>query len=68
VIPKAGHLREAVITTLQNLLANKRVWIALIDPPFEDRLWIEDIFGITLPDPDKSSDLIFKPIWVISFN
>ncbi|MCX7089161.1 MAG: magnesium transporter CorA [Methylococcales bacterium] len=54
---EAGRLREVAITTRQNLLATKPIWIDLVDPSFEDRLWVGDIFGIKLPDPDKLNDL-----------
>jgi magnesium transporter len=29
----------------------------LVAPTFEDRIWVGDIFGIELPDPDKLRDL-----------
>ncbi|MEQ1635039.1 MAG: CorA family divalent cation transporter [Methylococcales bacterium] len=54
---ESGRLRETVITTRQRLLATKPIWIDLVDPSFEDRLWVGDIFGIKLPDPEKLSDL-----------
>lgn len=54
---ESGRLRETVITTRQNLLATKPIWIDLVEPSFEDRFWVGNIFGIKLPDPEKLSDL-----------
>ena len=52
-----GRLHEISIKTPQDLLQTKPIWIDLVAPTFEDRLWIGDIFGIEFPDPDKLSDL-----------
>lgn len=54
---EAGRLREIVINTRQNLIETKPVWIDLVEPTFEDRLWVGSIFGIQLPDPNKLNDL-----------
>ncbi len=52
-----GRLHEIPINTSQALLAAKPIWIDLVAPTFEDRIWVGDIFGIEFPDPDKLSDL-----------
>jgi magnesium transporter len=39
------------------LIEAKPIWIDLVAPTFEDRLWFGEIFGIEFPDPDKLSDL-----------
>lgn len=52
-----GRLHEISISTSQALLAAKPIWIDLVAPTFEDRIWVGDIFGIEFPDPDKLSDL-----------
>ena len=52
-----GRLHEISINTPQDLLENKPIWIDLVAPTFEDRIWVGDIFGIEFPDPDKLSDL-----------
>ncbi len=52
-----GRLREISITTPQDLINAKPIWIDLVAPKFEDRKWLGDIFGIEFPDPDKLSDL-----------
>jgi magnesium transporter len=51
-----GRLHEVSINTPQDLEA-KPIWIDLLAPTFEDRIWLGDIFGIEFPDPDKLSDL-----------
>ena len=52
-----GLLREISFDTDQNLVEANPIWIDLITPSFEDRIWMGEIFGIELPDPDKLSDL-----------
>ncbi len=52
-----GRLHEIVIDTPQDLLDAKPIWIDLVAPTFEDRIWVGDIFGIEIPDPDKLNDL-----------
>jgi magnesium transporter len=52
-----GRLHEISITTSENLLEAKPIWIDLVAPKFDDRKWLGDIFGIELPDPDKLSNL-----------
>ena len=52
-----GRLHEISITIPQDLLEAKPIWIDLVAPTFEDRLWFGEIFGIEFPDPDKLSDL-----------
>lgn len=54
---KEGRLHEIAITTSQDLIEAAPVWIDLVAPTFEDRIWLGDIFSIELPDPDKLSDL-----------
>ncbi len=52
-----GRLREISIQTAQDLAEAKPVWIDLVAPTFEDRLWVGDIYGIEFPDPDRLNDL-----------
>lgn len=54
---REGRLHEISINTPQDLLEAKPIWIDLVAPTFEDRIWIGDTFDIELPDPDKLSDL-----------
>lgn len=52
-----GHLHEISINNANDLIEAKPIWIDLLAPTFEDRVWVGDIFGIQIPDPDKLSDL-----------
>jgi magnesium transporter len=52
-----GRLHEISMTTPQELIEAKPIWIDLVAPKFEDRKWLGDIFGIEFPDPDKLRDL-----------
>ncbi len=50
-------MHEISINTPQDLIEAKPVWIDLLAPRFEDRIWVGNIFGVEFPDPDKLSDL-----------
>ena len=52
-----GRLREIEINTRDDLITVKPVWIDMVNPTFEERVWVGSIFGIDLPDPDKLNDL-----------
>jgi magnesium transporter len=52
-----GRLKETPLHEPQALRAKNPIWIDLVDPSFEDRLWVGEIFGIKIPDPEKLSDL-----------
>ncbi len=52
-----GRLREISINTAQELVEAKPVWVDLVSPTFEDRIWVGEIYGIEFPDPEKLSDL-----------
>lgn len=52
-----GRLRELAINTSEELLNTKPVWIDLVNPTFEERTWVAEIFKIELPDPERLSDL-----------
>jgi len=54
---REGRLHEISINAPQDLLEAKPIWIDLVAPTFEDRIWVGDIFGIEIPDPDKLNDL-----------
>ena len=54
---KDGRLNEISIDTPQDLIEAKPIWIDLVAPTFEDRIWVSDIFGIEFPDPEKLNDL-----------
>jgi magnesium transporter len=52
-----GRLREISISMREDLSGAKPIWVDLVAPAFEERIWVGDIFGIDLPDPDKLGDL-----------
>ncbi len=52
-----GRLREILITSREDLINAKPIWIDLVNPTFEDRIWVGDIFDIEFPDPHKLNDL-----------
>jgi len=52
-----GRLREITISDNKDLTSTKPIWIDLVNPTFEDRIWVGDIFDIEFPDPNKLSDL-----------
>jgi len=52
-----GRLREIPINSRDDLARAKPIWIDLVAPAFEDRIWVGDIFDIDLPDPEKLGDL-----------
>ena len=52
-----GRLREISINTREGLVESKPIWVDLVDPSFEERVWVGDFFGINLPDPDRLGDL-----------
>lgn len=52
-----GRLREIEIDTRDGLADAKPIWVDLVAPAFEERIWVGDTFGIDLPDPDKLGDL-----------
>ena len=52
-----GRLREIPVDTREQLVVAHPIWIDLVDPSFEERIWLGDIFGMDLPDPAKLGDL-----------
>jgi magnesium transporter len=52
-----GRLREIPINARDDLARAKPIWVDLVAPAFEERVWVGDLFGIDLPDPDRLGDL-----------
>jgi magnesium transporter len=52
-----GRLREIGASTREEMARAKPIWIDMIAPTFEERIWIGEIFGIELPDPERLGDL-----------
>jgi magnesium transporter len=52
-----GRLRQVKITSKAQLASVKPIWVDLVAPSAEARLWIGDHFGIDVPDPEDLADL-----------
>ena len=52
-----GLLRQIQIDSKQNLAATAPIWVDLLAPTREERHWVEDIFGLELPDADDLTDI-----------
>jgi magnesium transporter len=48
-----GRLREISVDTREGLAEKHPLWIDLVAPTFEERIWVGEIFGIELPDPER---------------
>ena len=52
-----GRLREIVVSTREDLIKAKPIWVDMVNPTFEERVWVGAVFGVEMPDPDKLNDL-----------
>lgn len=52
-----GRLRQFALHSREQLAQRRPVWIDLVAPSFEERLWAGALFGIELPDPEQLNDL-----------
>jgi magnesium transporter len=52
-----GRLRQIPITSRAELAAAQPIWVDLIAPSAVKRTWINEIFGLELPNTDDISDL-----------
>lgn len=52
-----GRLRQIPVERRADLEVTKPIWIDLIAPSREERTWIEEIFGLELPDMGDLTDL-----------
>ncbi|MBK8741664.1 MAG: magnesium transporter CorA [Betaproteobacteria bacterium] len=52
-----GRLRQIPIDSREDLARAKPIWVDLVAPSREERRWIEEIFGLRLPDADDLTDL-----------
>jgi magnesium transporter len=52
-----GRLRQIQIDSKEDLAATAPIWVDLLAPSKEERRWIEDIFGLELPDADDLTDI-----------
>jgi magnesium transporter len=52
-----GRLRQIQVDCKEDLAATAPIWVDLLAPSKEERRWVEDIFGLELPDADDLKDL-----------
>ena len=52
-----GRLREIEVGTREDLIRVRPVWVDMVNPTFEERVWVGAVFGVEMPDPDKLNDL-----------
>ena len=52
-----GRLRQIPIDSREDLARAKPIWVDLVAPSREERRWIDEIFGLRLPDADDLTDL-----------
>ncbi|MCX7148374.1 MAG: magnesium transporter CorA, partial [Rhodocyclales bacterium] len=52
-----GRLRQIPVESREELAATKPIWVDLIAPSGAERKWIEEIFGLVLPDINDLTDL-----------
>jgi magnesium transporter len=54
---KNGRLRQIEVDSKEDLATTKPIWVDLLAPSAEERQWVEEIFGLKLPDADDLTDL-----------
>lgn len=52
-----GRLRQIPVENRSDLASTKPIWVDLIAPSELERQWVEEIFGLVLPDIDNLTDL-----------
>ncbi|MDE2598625.1 MAG: magnesium/cobalt transporter CorA [Rhodocyclaceae bacterium] len=52
-----GRLRQIPIENRGDLAATRPIWVDLIAPSQLERQWVEEIFGLVLPETDDLTDL-----------
>ena len=52
-----GRLSQANIETREDLEKTSPIWVDLTDPSDEERDWVRQIYGVTLPDEDEVKDI-----------
>ena len=52
-----GRLRQIPIDSREDLARAKPIWVDLVAPSREECRWIDEIFGLRLPDADDLTDL-----------
>ncbi|MFO1393296.1 MAG: CorA family divalent cation transporter [Steroidobacteraceae bacterium] len=52
-----GRLRQVSIRSKADLAQTRPIWVDLLAPSAEVRYWVGEHFGLSLPDPDRLTDL-----------
>ena len=52
-----GRLSQVNIDTREDLEKASPIWVDLTDPSDEERDWVREIYGVTLPDEDEVKDI-----------
>jgi magnesium transporter len=52
-----GKLRQVTVRNRADLATTNPIWVDLVDPSAEVRIWIGEHFGLQLPNPDHLTDL-----------
>jgi len=52
-----GRMRQIPVENREDLAATKPIWVDLIAPSELERQWVEEIFGLVLPETDDITDL-----------
>jgi magnesium transporter len=52
-----GRMREIAVDTPEDLTNARPIWVDLVDPSFEERILVGDVYGVELPDPGRESEL-----------
>ena len=52
-----GRLRQIQIDSKEDLAATTPIWVDLLAPSREELQWIEDIFGLEMPDADDLKNI-----------
>lgn len=56
-VPEHGRLRHVQVRTRDELAALSPAWVDLLAPSAEQKGWIEELYGVRLPDADDLTDL-----------
>ncbi len=52
-----GRLRQVTVRSRSDLAQAKPIWVDLVAPSAEVRFWVGELFGLDLPDPERTTDL-----------
>ena len=52
-----GRLNQVNIDSRAELELLAPIWVDLTDPTEEERMWVKQIYGVTMPDEDEVKDI-----------